>query len=671
MRSSKSRTIVAGAAAGITSFVTAGPEYAFTLVDAFTPSYDLRECYIYDINDENVACGTATIQIGPSITYSGFYWMPPNEKTPIQISWPHGINNGGLMAGVAQAYDIPAGEFTTLPLLPATYYPLVLQRVNEAGLGTGYVQICNCSNSQGALQIPYLWDAENGARTLAVPGAKGAAAANNNGLVVGWTGGWSMPDSYVYDLNSESYTLMSTVFGGTNTQTTAVDVNDNDVVVGSRKNTNGTITWGYTWTAGGGVTLLPLPPAGYQPALRPTAINDAGTIVGAIYTPNATSHAFVYDAAHGVRDLNTLTEAAGFTLMTATAVNDNGWIVGYGYGGGGMYKSYVLRPVVAGDIDADGTIGIADLWALLGTWGPCAACAECPADLDGDCAVGIVDLLVLLGNWTRSTSPSRACSPRYAHGVIRRHGARPRRIGPRRFAILCTVPAVCALPGCVSGHVDVEQVGAMREVMRDGHTEPRIRLADVLARPNAHAVGALPGLSGEITIVDGDVWVARFAGNGIQVTGPALAEGDEATLLTVSHVAQWAPVTIGAALEGAQLEAFIAHAARERGLDVSRPFPFVIEGDATEVDLHVVNGYCPDARDPATIGAQPWRWSLDRSTRVLLVGFYAPNAAGVMTHHGTAMHVHAIVRQGSDTISGHVDRFAVGPGMILRVPAAR
>ncbi len=73
----------------------------------------------------------------------------------------------------------------------------------------------------------------------------------------------------------------------------------------------------------------------------------------------------------------------------------------------------------------------------------------------------------------------------------------------------------------------------MREVMRDGHTEPRIRLAEVVARPNAHAVGALSGLSGEVTIVDGDVWVARVAGNGIQVTGPTLAEGDEAALLTL------------------------------------------------------------------------------------------------------------------------------------------
>jgi uncharacterized membrane protein len=400
MKSLTFQIIVAAGAAAVTGAATAHPEYVFTLVDAFTPDYGLRECYIYDINDENVACGTATIQIGQSITYSGFYWTPEGGKTPVQISWPRGISDGGLMAGVAQVYDIPSAQFTTVPLLPATYYPLALLAVNEAGLAGGYVQICNCSNSQGALQIPYLWDAENGARTLPVPGAKGVAAVNNNGLVVGWTGGWSMPDSWVYDLDAGTYMYMSSAFTEANVQTTAVDVNDNDVVVGWRKNANGTISWGYTWSAAGGVTLLPLPPAGYQPHLRPSAINDAGVVVGSIYTPLATQLAFVYDAAHGVRDLNTLTGAAGFTLMTATAVNDNGWITGFGYGGGGMYKSYVLRPAAAGDVNADGAVDIADLLALLGSWGPCADCGECPADLDGDCTVGILDFLALLGSWS-------------------------------------------------------------------------------------------------------------------------------------------------------------------------------------------------------------------------------------------------------------------------------
>ncbi len=54
---------------------------------------------------------------------------------------------------------------------------------------------------------------------------------------------------------------------------------------------------------------------------------------------------------------------------------------------------------VLGDLDGDGHVGVKDLLILLGSWGPCADCKDCPADLDGDCIVGVKDLLILLGNW--------------------------------------------------------------------------------------------------------------------------------------------------------------------------------------------------------------------------------------------------------------------------------
>ena len=51
------------------------------------------------------------------------------------------------------------------------------------------------------------------------------------------------------------------------------------------------------------------------------------------------------------------------------------------------------------DLNADGLVGIVDFLMLLGAWGPCGDCADCPADLDGSCAVGLPDLLELLSHW--------------------------------------------------------------------------------------------------------------------------------------------------------------------------------------------------------------------------------------------------------------------------------
>ncbi len=66
-------------------------------------------------------------------------------------------------------------------------------------------------------------------------------------------------------------------------------------------------------------------------------------------------------------------------------------------------ESYVVfSPVIRGDLDGDGSVGIVDFLLLLGAWGPCPApCPPyCAGDLDGDCAVGIVDFLMLLGYWS-------------------------------------------------------------------------------------------------------------------------------------------------------------------------------------------------------------------------------------------------------------------------------
>ncbi len=57
-------------------------------------------------------------------------------------------------------------------------------------------------------------------------------------------------------------------------------------------------------------------------------------------------------------------------------------------------ESYVVfSPVIPGDLDGDGTVGIIDLLLLLAAWGPCPErCPPfCSGDLDGDCTVGIVD----------------------------------------------------------------------------------------------------------------------------------------------------------------------------------------------------------------------------------------------------------------------------------------
>ena len=59
----------------------------------------------------------------------------------------------------------------------------------------------------------------------------------------------------------------------------------------------------------------------------------------------------------------------------------------------------ISASVILGDLNGDGVVGVKDLLLLLGAWGKCDDCNDCPADLDDDCSVGVKDLLILLGNW--------------------------------------------------------------------------------------------------------------------------------------------------------------------------------------------------------------------------------------------------------------------------------
>jgi hypothetical protein len=57
-------------------------------------------------------------------------------------------------------------------------------------------------------------------------------------------------------------------------------------------------------------------------------------------------------------------------------------------------------PIDAGDLDGDGSVGIADFLLLLGAWGPCPGLPDpCPADVDHDGMVGVTDFLLLLSHW--------------------------------------------------------------------------------------------------------------------------------------------------------------------------------------------------------------------------------------------------------------------------------
>ena len=190
----------------------------------------------------------------------------------------------------------------------------------------------------------------------------------------------------------------------------------------------------------------------------------------------------------------------------------------------------------------------------------------------------------------------------------------------------------------------------MREALRDGQSAGRVDLT-TLPITNAVGVGALAGLRGEVTIVDGKVLVSE--GVEPKADPPPIREaarGEQATLLVLATTRSWTKVTIGPVRSYAELESAIAERLQKLGHELTKPNPVRVRGSATHVALHVINGACPVA-DPT--GSPPWRFS-GPVAEVELVGVFVDGATGRLTHHDRRSHLHAV----AGARMGHLDDVA-------------
>jgi acetolactate decarboxylase len=240
-------------------------------------------------------------------------------------------------------------------------------------------------------------------------------------------------------------------------------------------------------------------------------------------------------------------------------------------------------------------------------------------------------------------------------------GSRCIRFAARAALLVVFAGAFAACASTRSGTVLV-QYGGMREVMREGRDEARVRLSDLGPAEGLIAVGALAGLAGEVTADGSSWWIATADETRVAVEHEP---GERAAaLLTARRVAAWDETVVADPLDEARLGSLVERHLRERGRDPTEPWPLRIDGLAAQAELHVIRGDCPHAPE-ATIPA--WRCTPAPGTPIVLVGFYAPGKEGLLTHHGTDFHLHAILSVAGAEVAGHLDSFELAPGARVRI----
>lgn len=212
---------------------------------------------------------------------------------------------------------------------------------------------------------------------------------------------------------------------------------------------------------------------------------------------------------------------------------------------------------------------------------------------------------------------------------------------------------------------EVRWYGNLKSVF-GGNWTAATSLKDAAPATTTYALGALSELRGELLVIRGNAMlvyptetelprvVAAHHGHGADET---------ATLLVAADVPTWREVPVAMDVPSTGVEAWIRATAEALGVDVSKPFPFLLQGRFRDVGWHVADGTRVQPGMRPDTNAQHGTIIEGDGT---VVGFYSTEHQGVFTMMGENTHMHIVLADHS--VLGHVRALDVVSGSVLSLP---
>lgn len=224
--------------------------------------------------------------------------------------------------------------------------------------------------------------------------------------------------------------------------------------------------------------------------------------------------------------------------------------------------------------------------------------------------------------------------------------------------------------------------GHFQHMVHSGDTAGRVGLANLPRDAGRWGVGATAGLRGELVQLDGQLLVSPGSDPEGRLRAPQA--GEQAVLFAGARVSAWRDRPVPHDMDASSFEAFLRAEAEAAGLDTAQPFVFRVEGRYPHLLWHVVTGQPPEGGGAGHQAGAPdhggghggghanarsgLRLFRQPGARGQLVGVYSGAALeGVVSHPGERLHLHFV--DPATTVSGHVDRFSVAAGALLKLPA--
>jgi alpha-acetolactate decarboxylase len=219
----------------------------------------------------------------------------------------------------------------------------------------------------------------------------------------------------------------------------------------------------------------------------------------------------------------------------------------------------------------------------------------------------------------------------------------------------------------------VVQYGRMHDAIGRQQHQGRVRLGELVARPHFFGVAALEKLAGEATIYDGKITVTCVDAKGQLQPSDGSSLDRQATLLVGAYVPSWSEHKVPKDIKPGEFDQYLAEVASRSGIDMAAPFLFTVEGEFSDVGLHVINGACPLHARVKKIEIprenRPFEVEL-KNVRGTIVGVFAKDAVGDITHPATSTHTHLLFKDAGSgkTVTGHIEQVGLRAGAILQLP---
>ena len=204
----------------------------------------------------------------------------------------------------------------------------------------------------------------------------------------------------------------------------------------------------------------------------------------------------------------------------------------------------------------------------------------------------------------------------------------------------------------IDKEIEVQHYGALRNLM-SGNLKTSISLDSLVQKENLYALGALENLKGEIQIFNSAAYISKMnVSNDIKITS---SFDNNAALLVYAEVPEWSEaIPLTSFTTNAHLEKQIKEAAIKRGVNVDKPFPFLIKGNPSLLKWHVINWKDGDMEHTHKKHQESGPNGVFQNEEVEIIGFYSEKHKAIFTHHTTFLHMH-FKTEYNGGLAGHVD----------------